>query len=39
MPLPAFTANGYGSISLPPGQYELAVAGVTVSAALTAIMP
>jgi hypothetical protein len=23
--VPAFTANGYGSISLPPGQYELAM--------------
>jgi hypothetical protein len=37
--LPAFTANSYGSISLPPGQYQLAVAGVTVSAAVTAIKP
>lgn len=27
--LSAFTANGYGAISLPPGQYRLAVATAT----------
>ena len=27
--LPAFTANGYGSVSLPAGQYQIAVATAT----------
>jgi hypothetical protein len=27
--LPSFTANGYGAISLPPGQYRFAIATAT----------